>query len=262
MSIPVFVSSGPWAWRAPWKWFIDWHLISGCVAKTTTLKCHSGNGPLWRTVRPYQGGWINRMGLPNSGLADARVIYMTALSKRLPEKLVLSVAAPDGSAPLFAHLQELHTLCPIVKTFELNLSCPSACLRFDTISVDELVGMREHKMLSHFRFILKIAADTPTAMIEAGVRNGMWIHAGNSVQKRINGQIWGLSGTPEVLEENLKLVKQIRHEFPDVFIIAGGGIQSIQDGEKYANAGANALSVGSVLLKRPWAANRIALAFS
>ena len=55
----------------------------------------------------------------------------------------------------------------------------------------------------------------------------------------------GLSGK-ELIPYTEKFIKHIKHHFPQVEVIAGGGIDSLEDIQNYANIGADHVSLGTV----------------
>jgi dihydroorotate dehydrogenase len=55
----------------------------------------------------------------------------------------------------------------------------------------------------------------------------------------------GLSGK-ELIPSTSKFVKHIKGSYPDIEVIAGGGIDSLEDIEYYKNIGADHISLGTV----------------
>jgi len=60
----------------------------------------------------------------------------------------------------------------------------------------------------------------------------------------------GLSG-PILKPIALRAVYEVRNKFPNIFIIASGGVYNFEDAEEFLKVGANAVGVGSALFKNP-----------
>lgn len=265
----LYLSSGPWAWRAPWKWFVRWEDFDYVVTKTFTFTPNAGNGPLWRTVRPYNGGVANRVGLDNQGVLAAEELYKH-LPKKRQQKTIISMAV--GPKDLWhSPVEFLHLFCktsPPPPFFEFNISCPS-------IPNDIQLPLNYHpewrrapdpwqKLFdgcvyeSSAPLILKIAADAPLLLVEKALGAGFHgVHSSNSLPVFEKRAVWGVSG-PEVLSRNLAYVERLRKNFPEAHIIGGGGIYKLQDAFCYLKAGASSISLGSVCLRHPLRARIIA----
>lgn len=253
----IYISSGPWSFHYPWKWFINPNLFTGITSKSYTRYPNKGN-PIWSSVRPIPGGgWRNRMGIPNKGMKGAAVEYH-GMNRRWKDKFIPSIAiAPNGhSDDITKTLNYFHLAIPTVLAIEINISCPSVLS--PQITEHTLREYREASPVSDL--ILKISQLTEISLIQAAVNLNYKIHASNSLRHMgESNRPWGISGNADAFITNTRTVERIRKECPGAIIIAGGGIVKVEDAEYYLNiSGANAVSIGSVLLTKPWMANRIA----
>lgn len=266
----LFLSSGPWAWKFPWKCFINWNDFDYIVLKTHTLTAHEGNGPLYKTLRLEGKGVRNRMGLKNGGVWEAERIYKS-LPKFKQHKTIVSLATGPKdlwSSPVeFLHM--FQSVSPAPPMFELNLSCPSVSNTGElprNYSPDWKTTPDPWQRLfdgcvymSQSPLLLKVAVDTSLSLIERALGAGVTgIVASNSHPFwDKDGLKWGLSG-PYVLPRNLDYVHLLRRNFPKARIIAGGGIYRVEDAFRYLDAGAGSLALGSIFLRSPLKGRAIA----
>jgi dihydroorotate dehydrogenase (NAD+) catalytic subunit len=60
----------------------------------------------------------------------------------------------------------------------------------------------------------------------------------------------GLSG-PLLKPIALRAVYEVKKRFPELFVIASGGVYSVKDAEEFLKVGADVIGVGSALFKDP-----------
>lgn len=194
------------------------------VLGTYTLNRRRG---LWRvltTLKRAEGGWVNSVGLRNGGIQTA------------PNKeVILSVSALNQSdwVPLLEALKTKHRLTGV----ELNVSCPNAVVGMVPVGVvRELREVFDH-------VIVKVPHALPLnhagRLIDMGVE---YVHVSNT---RPSPQ-GAMSGT-SLIEQNIKTIKGIKMIRPEVRVIAGGGIYDLETMLRYEDAGADHLSLGTVL---------------
>ena len=200
----------------------------GCipVAGTFTLNAR-GNRFLAvaKTLRynSAQGGWVNRLGLPNPGIRNG-------LEKN---PTVISIAEIDKG-----DFQRLNVLIPENQSIELNLSCPN---------LDKKLSWESAKCFTPNTrkwCIAKMSPLTTPEEIKFVVKHLSitQLHFSNTLPT-IRG---GLSG-PMLRGYTTELIELARSEYGDsVEIIAGGGVSDFGSVTDYLSSGANHISLGSV----------------
>lgn len=188
-------------------------------------------GLVWNTLkslRPIRGGWVNRIGLRNPGIKS--------LQGRYSRHCIYSIVGlePDDWGEMLHYI-------PDGMTVELNLGCPNVH-RYG-IEPDVL-----RKFVHHFRTIVKLpATDLVHEVAEMAVSSGVtYLHASNTIPTPRGGE----SGQ-RLKKHNEAVIPVLRATHPSASIIAGGGIYSWQDVERYAALGADHFSLGTVWF-RPW----------
>ena len=200
----------------------------GCipVAGTFTLNAR-GNRFLAvaKTLRynSAQGGWVNKLGLPNPGIRNGL--------KKNPT--VISIAEIDKG-----DFQRLNVLIPENQSIELNLSCPN---------LDKKLSWESAKCFTPNTRKWCIAKMSPLTAPEEikfvvehlGITQ---LHFSNTLPT-IRG---GLSG-PMLRGYTTELIELARSEYGNsVEIIAGGGVSDFGSVTDYLSSGANHISLGSV----------------
>jgi dihydroorotate dehydrogenase len=181
-------------------------------------------GLIWHTLkslRPVKGGWVNRIGLRNVGLAKVS----------FRDGCVYSVVGLDED-----DWTDMLPRIPEDTMVEINLGCPNV----------HKYGIEPHVIsLYHERFwtIVKVpATDLADEVVALAIDHGAdYLHLANTIPTPRGGE----SGK-RCKELNLPLVERVRKRYPDVKIIAGGGIYSHQDVLDYEAAGANHFSLSTV----------------
>ena len=200
----------------------------GCipVAGTFTLNAR-GNRFLAvaKTLRynSAQGGWVNKLGLPNSGIRNG-------LEKN---PTVISIAEIDKG-----DFQRLNVLIPENQSIELNLSCPNLDKKLSWESA------RSFTPNTRKWCIAKMSPLTTPEEIKFVVEHlGITqLHFSNTLPT-IRG---GLSG-PMLRGYTTELIELARSEYGNsVEIIAGGGVSDFGSVTDYLSSGANHISLGSV----------------
>ena len=200
----------------------------GCipVAGTFTLNAR-GNRFLAvaKTLRynSAQGGWVNKLGLPNPGIRNG-------LEKN---PTVISIAEIDKG-----DFQRLNVLIPENQSIELNLSCPNLDKKLSWESA------RSFTPNTRKWCIAKMSPLTTPEEIKFVVEHlGITqLHFSNTLPT-IRG---GLSG-PMLRGYTTELIELARSEYGNlVEIIAGGGVSDFGSVTDYLSSGANHISLGSV----------------
>lgn len=211
----------------------SWRLVP-VLGSYTMLPRPGRLGQVLRTVRPVPGGWINAVGLRNSGVASVlpfradRVYSLAAVREGDWERLLPWVVLDRD----------------LSRTVELNLGCPN------TVAVP-LSSTTAQRFTSepNLTVIAKLSPLAPDAeiyrLVEAGVR---LFHLSNTLPSPRGG----ISGT-QLRAINLPRVARVAM---DVEVIAGGGVYAIEHAQAYLDAGAKHLSLGTVFFS-PYRAARL-----
>ena len=200
----------------------------GCipVAGTFTLNARGNRFmAVAKTLRynSAQGGWVNKLGLPNPGIREGL--------KKNPT--VISIAEIDKG-----DFQRLNVLIPENQSIELNLSCPN---------LDKKLSWESAKCFTPNTRKWCIAKMSPLTTPEEikfvvehlGITQ---LHFSNTLPT-IRG---GLSG-PMLRGYTTELIELARSEYGNsVEIIAGGGVSDFGSVTDYLSSGANHISLGSV----------------
>ena len=167
------------------------------------------------------------MGLPNPGIK-------VGLERHIHRGEVLSIAEIERN-----DFKKLYSLIPERMSVELNLSCPNIkSLPWDST---EIFARNSEKRKW---CICKVSPTvTPEDLEFLITKLGFTqIHASNTLFLPGCG---GLSGRT-LIPYTLKTIRLIREEWPEVTIIAGGGVDSFGAVYEYLNEGADHVSLGSV----------------
>ena len=176
-----------------------------------------------------QPGWVNKIGFRNKGIEWGLDKYYNK------ENNIVSIGIINSN--------DINTLIKIIPddaNIEVNVSCPNVDKSFKKISETDV-----NKFLNSERqwCIIKLPPKIAESEIDYLYNNG-WrqFHCSNT----ITVDAGGLSGK-SIKPHSLQLSQYISTNYPDATVIAGGGIETIQDVQDYTAAGANHFSVSTLL---------------
>ncbi len=203
-----------------------------CVYGSYTLNERKGLvKQIIKTLRFTSKGVLNRMGLRNKGIYN--------LNKNHTAKDIVSVAflkENDDIEILNALLKLKQQKILKTNNIELNFSCPNAKLFNAKQSV-----IKEY--VKHFNIIAKmqpqLSIESYKNLIELGVNV---FHVSNTLPT-LKGALSGKTLKPL----NIKTIKELKTNFNEVKVIAGGGITCYNDIKHYKECGACYFSISSVL---------------
>ena len=203
----------------------------GCIPVCGTFTLHARGNVLWSAVKSLRystkhRGWMNNMGLPNPGVK-------VGLHKHIRGE-VLSIAEIERN-----DFKKLYRIVPETMSVELNLSCPNVRnLPWDSTEI--FARTKEKREWC----ICKVGPTvTPEDLEFLIIKLGFTqIHASNTLP--IQGGS-GLSGRT-LIPYTLDIIRLIKEEWPEVTIIAGGGVDNFGAVYEYLNGGADHVSLGSV----------------
>ena len=174
------------------------------------------------------GGWTNKLGLPNPGIAIGL--------QKTKENEILSIAEVNRH-----DFVELDKLIPATMSVELNLSCPNLEKKLTWEGAKLFGTSSNHRQWC----IAKLSPlTTPEELHYVVEELGFTqLHFSNTLPF---GDAGGISG-PVLREFTVELTELSRREWgSDVTIIAGGGVRDFGAVMEYLAAGANHISIGSV----------------
>ena len=212
------------------------------VLGTFTLKHRAGFIKKWwrifKTLRPYPGGWINKLGLPNPGISAAplpsknSIISLHGFNKEDWDVLI-------HNAYLIGW-----------RKVELNLSCPNVTAS----NIDDAVEAVRLATFLEMDIIAKLGPVKPMQFVDPLIAVGITkFHLCNTIPTP-KGGVSGAALKPF----SLWAVEEVRKHYPNAHIIGGGGINTVDDVKDYISAGANDVSIGSSLLNPFTARKKIA----
>lgn len=208
------------------------------VTGSWTLERRTGRlKQIVKTLRPTQGGWINKLGLRNPGIH-------TGVQKHKPDE-ILSLAHIEGD-----DWHNMYDIVPKDASVEINISCPN------TGKWPPKKFAQEYPLWTGFSkwtedkrewCICKIPPTYSEREIESVLMSGYTqIHASNTIRTEKGG----LSGRA-IIPYTLKILKFIKTKYPSVTVIAGGGIYTKDTINMYKDHGADHFSLGTVCFT-PW----------
>ena len=203
----------------------------GCIPVCGTYTLHARGNVLWSATKSLRystkhKGWMNNMGLPNPGVK-------VGLQQHIYGE-VLSIAEIERN-----DFKKLYRIVPESMSVELNLSCPNIRnLPWDSTEI--FARTKEKREWC----ICKVSPTvTPEDLEFLITKLGFTqIHASNTLPIQGCG---GLSGQT-LIPYTLDIIRLIREEWPEVTIIAGGGVDNFGAVYEYLNEGADHVSLGSV----------------
>lgn len=183
-----------------------------------------------KTIRKIdKNAWRNKIGLRNPGLANGKV------PKRTQD--IISLAAMEVSDwQKFANILKMPRFDGC-NNIEINIGCPNASIADFPVELahlfaDKNVNIKMPPTIDHNAKIKEYLA--------VGFNT---FHLCNTLPTEKGG----VSGYP-LQEYSLKAIKAARAEFGDaISIIGGGGVYTLEDAKKYLEAGADHLSMSSIM---------------
>ncbi len=168
-------------------------------------------------------GWVNKIGLRNPGLDVALDRYSS--------RNIISIAILSRE-----EIKSIVRKIPIDQNIELNVSCPNT----EKATICE--GLEVFVNPEREWCIIKLAPTTTLGEVDGFYGQGFrQFHCSNTLP-RPEGAVSGPLLRPKVFS----LLRMVREAYPDVTLIGGGGVRSIEDAEEYLKAGADHISVSTL----------------
>lgn len=178
-----------------------------------------------KTLRYKNGCWYNAIGLRNPGIAAGLVKHDTS------DIMSLAAIQPDD-------WKKLSEIVPKNQSLELNLSCPNI-EKFNSYfsGIENFINDKREFLIA--KVSPQINQIQLKYLIELGFKI---IHASNTLPTEFGGQSGKI-----LIPYTIRIIHDIRKNFSsDIQIIAGGGIQSKKDVDKYLGEGADHVSIGTL----------------
>jgi len=170
-------------------------------------------------------GWINKIGLRNKGIDYA--------IKNYKKGDIISIAIMKES-----DINELVKKIPDNMDLEINISCPNTDKKLISNGVSKFLNTKREWC------ILKLSPLTNSEEINSYYNSGFrQFHCSNTLPIDRGG----LSGS-SLIPYTTNLIKNIRENYNDAEIIAGGGVRNIDIYNMYKLNGANYVSVSTLCL--------------
>ena len=263
---PVIPASGCAGYGRELAEFYDLSLLGGIAIKSATLEERFGN-PVPRIAETPMG-MLNAIGLQNHGVDDIIANELPFLA-RYDTEVIANIAG--ASEEEYVEVIRRMNASPVVKAYELNISCPNVKHGGIGLGTDPQLAARVTRMA-------KEAAEKPVyvkltpnvtditavakAVEEAGADGlvmintllGMRIDL-KSAKPLLANTTGGLSG-PAIRPVAVRCVYQCAKAV-SIPIIGVGGITSAEDVLEFLYAGASAVEVGAQNFRDPYACIRI-----
>ena len=178
-----------------------------------------------KTLRYKNGCWYNAIGLRNPGIAAGLVKHDTS------DIMSLAAIQPDD-------WKKLSEIVPENQSLELNLSCPNI-EKFNSYfsGIENFINDKREFLIA------KVSPQINQIQLKYFIELGFKIiHASNTFPTEFGGQSGNI-----LIPYTIRIIHDIRKNFStDIQIIAGGGIQSKKDVDKYLGEGADHVSIGTL----------------
>ena len=263
---PVIPASGCCGYGRELAELYDLSILGGIAIKSTTLEERYGN-PTPR-VAETPSGMLNAIGIQNHGV-DYVIEHELPFLAQFDTEVIASVAG--SSIDDYVSVIEKLNASPVVKAYELNISCPNVkcggmALGTDPAMVKEVVKQTKAAALKPAYVKLSPNVTDITAMAkaaEAGGADGLVLintlmgmkidlKTGKPLLANVTG---GLSG-PAVHPVAVRMVYQCAKAV-SIPVIGCGGIETAEDVLEFLNAGASAVEVGAANLRDPFVCPKI-----
>ncbi len=266
---PVLTASGCAAAGRELDQFFDLTRIGAVVTKSIMPEPRSGRATPRMAETP--SGMLNSIGLQGPGIASFIERDLAWLHQR-GARAVVSIAG--DTVDDYARLAKILRMQEGISAIEVNISCPNvedrgkvfAC---DAGSSSAVIQAVRRNTDSRVPILAKLSPDVTDittialACVRAGADGlsvintllGMVIDT-DRLRPALAGVTGGLSG-PAIRPVAVRCVWQIRQVMPEVPILGMGGIRTGLDALQFVLAGANAVSVGTMVFNDPSAPLRV-----
>ena len=171
-----------------------------------------------------QRGWVNCIGLRNPGLAH--VLSSTNLTNKV---LSLAIMHPND-------VDKMNRMIPNDQALEVNISCPN--VHHTDVKTEVAKFLNPERKWCSIKLSPLATSQDIAKLYEQGFRQ---FHCSNTLPVSDGG----LSGK-SLIPYTYRAISQLQ-QYPDVDIVAGGGVTCPQIIDLYRNHGAHHVSVSSLM---------------
>lgn len=267
---PILTASGCSGSGSELAPFMDLSLLGAVVTKSVMLAPRSGRATPRMAETP--SGMINSIGLQGPGIDQFLHDDLPGLLE-VGARAVISIAG--GTVDEFGRMAtKLRPVVSSLTAVEVNISCPNVANRGQVfacngdISAEVITTVR--RALGHqIPIFAKLTPDVTDivsiaqACVEAGADGLSLINTllamaidTETLRPALAGVTGGLSG-PAIRPVAVRAIWQVRRALPTVGILGMGGVKTGRDAFELILAGADAVSVGTVIFHDPSAPLRI-----
>lgn len=266
---PVLTASGCAAAGRELDAFFDITTIGAIVTKSVMLQPRSGRPTPRMAETP--SGMLNSIGLQGPGI-ESFIEHDLAWLHQRGARTVVSIAG--STVEEYGKLAGRLRTVPGIVGIEVNISCPNVEKRNQVFACDpdmaaSVIQLVRRNSDPRMPLLAKLSPDVTDivsvaeSVARAGASGvsvintllGMVINT-ETMRPHLAGVTGGLSG-PAIRPVAVRCVWQIRQALPDLPILGMGGIRTGSDALQFILAGANAVSVGTVVFHDPSAPRRI-----
>lgn len=266
---PVLSASGCAASGRELDQFFDITSIGGIVTKSIMMEPRSGRPTPRMAETP--SGMLNSIGLQGPGV-HAFIEHDLSWLRERGVRTVVSIAG--SSVEEYTQVAKILRLQDGIAAIEVNISCPNVAERDHVFatradSAAAVVSAVRRNTDPRIPVLAKLSPDVTdivtiaVACHKAGADGltlintllGMVIDT-DTMRPALAGVTGGLSG-PAIRPVAVRCVWQVRQTLPDVPILGVGGIRTGLDALQFILAGANAVSVGTMVFNDPGALPRV-----
>lgn len=226
---------------------------AGCSSTHGTFTTYNRGGlsyRIWRMVKTLRysfatGGWVNKLGIPNPGIDS----FIKERPRNIEDGVVgccdiLSIHGFDKEDWVVISNKFAESR---IRAFavELNVSCPNVNDTKVRNWRDLFITIKEslNKYQAN-QIVVKIPPINYEPVVDGAIDASIFnFHCCNTLPCKGGG----MSG-PILRQFSEQAIKYVRRELQDPCIIAGGGILSVPDAQRYIDLGADHVAVGSALL--------------
>lgn len=226
----------------PFGNWLGWLPFVNVIRGSFTLEERPG---LWERIRnnfwydSKKGGYVNCIGLRNCGIVKALSAKQnTWFPFTYKKNDLLSIAILD-----MADVGDLNKLIPTDCNLEINISCPNTEKKLNTVGIETFLN--KERLMCTIKLPPVVSFSNINKYYQMGFR---MFDTSNTLPLKDNdgNYMGGLSG-PSLKMHTIRNISYIRNKYgDDVYIIAGGGVRSMEDAKCYLDHGANAISVSTL----------------
>ncbi len=238
------------------------------VLKTVTLEPSHGN-PSPR-IAEVPSGIVNSIGLENPGWKDFQRKILPAVAEHMKKEpyFIVSVASRVPEAEVM--VSEMENFFPFL---EINLSCPNVGteLLAEDIEVSAKVISIWRRALDSSFIIAKLPPFVSSrlffsvveALLDAGADAISFsntlpvVPVSLQTGEPLLGNVFGGYSGTVLFYLTLRNLKLIKERYPDLFVIAGGGVMSASQVKLLLREGASLVFIGSAFARNPYIAKEI-----